>query len=93
MSDDKNFLSIETASERLGPYISSDYKWPSLPTCGNWQLKFIVYQDGGLVMDFLDVDTGSWWSENNEILEIPYNVEGAEITVKILIEAGIPYMC
>lgn len=95
MNNDKvnaNFITVEQAAERMSPFISSEYQWPVLPKNGNWQLKFIVYQDGGVVMDFLDTDTGEWWSESNHTLEVPYNEEGAEITYKILIEAGIPFL-
>ncbi|MEM0550375.1 MULTISPECIES: hypothetical protein [Aeromonas] len=83
-------LTVEVASERLSPYLSQDYKWPSMPI--GWQLEFIAYPDGDVEMDFLHPVSCAFWSEENGNLTLPIKPDGTNITVHTLISAGVPYM-
>lgn len=88
--DNKTVLSVESVKVALGGIVSPEYQWPEQPA--GWQLEFIVYPDGEVVMDFLHPVSCSFWSEDNEPLETPLKQDKTALTWKDLKAAGIPFM-
>lgn len=86
----REVLTIEVVSCRLKEVISPKYTWPEIPT--GWQLKFIVFPDGEVNMDFLHPVSCVFWSEDNGFLETPYTPNGKPVTRELLEMCGVPYM-
>lgn len=83
-------LSVAGVAEAFTGIVSPAYQWPAQPA--GWQLEFIVYPDGEVVMDFLHPVSCAFWSEENEQLATPFKPDQSVITWKDLKAAGIPFM-
>lgn len=83
-------LTIAIVSERLKDFVSPEYAWPELPT--GWQLKFIVFPDGEVNMDFLHPVSCAFWSEDNGFLQTPFGRMKEPITRSVLDKCAVPYM-
>lgn len=88
MSDSK--ITVEKAASLLKGLISEGYLWPEVPA--GWDLVFIAHPDGAVEMDFAHPVSRSFWSDDNEYLQIPSKVDGGDIDMYTLIKAQIPYM-
>jgi hypothetical protein len=88
--DNDTILTVEIVKGALQDVVSPDHKWPVQPA--GWQLEFIVYPDGEVVMDFLHPVSCMFWSEDNEPLETPLRQDKTVLTWKDLKAAGIPFM-
>ena len=85
-------MNIHEISSRLHDVISPNYRWPIVPS--GWQMEFIVYPDGVVIMDILHPVSGAWLSDNHQegILEQPFLKDQNPITINELRRAGIPFM-
>lgn len=84
-------LTIGYVAEKLKGIVSEDYKWPETPC--DYQLEFILHPDGSIILDFLNLETGVFWSEVvDEEMQTPFIDDGTEITTSILNLFKIPYM-
>lgn len=83
-------LTVDSVKALLQGVVSPNYQWPEQPA--GWQLEFIVYPDGEVIMDFLHPVSGVFWSEENEQLEVPLKQDKSALTWKDLKAAGIPFM-
>lgn len=88
--DNQTVLSVENVKVALDGIVCPEHPWPVQPA--GWQLEFIVYPDGEVVMDFLHPVSCSFWSEDNEPLETPRKQDQTVLTWKDLKAAGIPFM-
>jgi len=86
----QEILTAEIAAERLAAFVSPDYRWPAM--LPGWQLEFIAYPDGGILMDLLHPVSGVFWSDENGFLEQLAKSDGTPITVHELIAGGVPFM-
>ncbi len=82
----QEMLTVEIAAERLAAFVSPGYLWPAM--LPGWQLEFIAYPDGEIMMDLLHPVSGVFWSDENEFLEQPAKSDGTPITVHELIAGG-----
>lgn len=85
-------LNLEAVTGRLKGVICPDYQWPEVPA--GWQLEFVAYPDGFVIMDVLHPISGAWLSEDHEdgILDQPMKHNGEPLSAQVLQKAGIPFM-
>ena len=83
-------LSVSDVKHALSDIVDPQYDWPE--QLAGWQLEFIAYPDGEIIMDFLHPVSGSFWSDENTPLDLPKKNDGSEITWRDLKRAGIPFM-
>lgn len=88
--DNDTILSVTSVKAALHGIVSPNHQWPIQPA--GWQLEFIVYPDGEVVMDFLHPVSCVFWSEDNEPLETPLKADSTALTWQDLKAAGIPFM-
>lgn len=87
---DEPTLSVHDAQAALREVVCSSYSWPEQPA--GWQLKFIVYPDGEVIMDFGHPVSCTFWSEDHAPLQTPYQPNKAPITWQHLKAAKVPFM-
>jgi hypothetical protein len=91
MSNKIDVLAVEFVSERLSEVVSKDYVWPVVPE--GYQLEFLLHPDGTIILDFLNTETGCFWSEFVDMeIETPYTTDNNPIAWQHLESLGIPFM-
>ncbi|HHP5492963.1 TPA: hypothetical protein ACSCYS_003360 [Aeromonas veronii] len=88
MGDNK--ITVEKAAESLRGLIAEGYQWAEVPA--GWDLVFIAHPDGSVEMDFAHPVSRSFWSDENDYLQLPSKIEGGDIDVYTLKKAQIPFM-
>lgn len=83
-------LHVTDVKDALKAIIDPCYVWPEQPA--GWQLEFIAYPDGEIIMDFLHPVSGTFWTDEHPPFELPTKQDGAVITWQDLKKAGIPFM-